>query len=318
MSHAHREYLTVPDLTEAPAWRLGIQAILGAGLSPLYWVLAHLWNPPGLDFHRLFAGLGLRLLLSGISKKNARLFYRLMFRPMDSTRYFEFDFAWKRLISYPPKGQYLDISSPRFLPALFLYHNNQITGHLLNPDKSDLEETEELITSVGLEKRCKLYAELISETSLEENNFDIVTSISVLEHIPEDKASFYQLWKLVKLGGRFIVTVPCAASSWEQYIDRNEYGLLDPDEEGLVFWQRFYDQALLEERFFSIAGKPKSMVVYGEKRKGIFASNAYEKRSNANYAFWREPLMMGVDYSFFPSISELTGEGVVGLEFEKT
>ena len=117
---------------------------------------------------------------------------------------------------------------------------------------------------------------------------------------------------------RFIVTVPCAASSWEQYIDRNEYGLLDPDEEGLVFWQRFYDQALLEERFFSIAGLPKTMVVYGENRKGIFASNAYEKRSNANYAFWREPLMMGVDYSFFPSISELSGEGVVGLEFEKT
>ncbi|MDP3047044.1 MAG: hypothetical protein Q8O07_06145, partial [Chloroflexota bacterium] len=65
--------------------------------------------------------------------------------------------------------------------------------------------------------------------------------------------------------------------------------------------------------------QPTRSAVYGEKAAGLFYANAALKRSsyNTTYPFWREPVMMGQEYQYYPTIGDLPGEGVIGLEFVK-
>jgi len=236
---------------------------------------------------------------------------------MDSTRYFEFAYMWDALskLSIP---RYFDVSSPRLFPIMVLLKKCELFAELLNPDAKDLTLTAHLVQALNLEKRCNLRECLISAAPFEPGSFDVITSISVVEHIPQDTEAVQKMWDLLKLGGRLLLTLPCAAQASEQYIDRDEYGLLIPDENGYFFFQRLYDQELLEDRIFSITGQPRRCVIYGEKSPGTLRRNLDRKRGDPHYPYWREPYMMGQDFSYFKELGELPGEGVIALEFEKS
>jgi SAM-dependent methyltransferase len=139
----------------------------------------------------------------------------------------------------------------------------------------------------------------------------------VVEHIPDDRAALQKIWALLKPGGRFILTVPCAARTWEQYIDRDEYGLYGGGNGDRFFWYRCYDAALLEERIFSVTGKPRVSRIFGEREAGLFLKNTELKRTNRFYPFWREPYMIAQEYTWFESVEVLPGEGVIAMEFVK-
>jgi SAM-dependent methyltransferase len=242
--------------------------------------------------------------------------YRTLHFPMDSTRYFEFEAAGRFV---PDAGvlRYLDVSSPRLFPLGLLRAHPGWTADLLNPDASDLAETRLMVDALGLAERCALQSCAIDRAPFPGGSFDLVTCISVLEHIPDDLAAVRAMWRLLKPGGRLVLTVPCAAHESEQYIDRDQYGVLQPDAAGNVFWQRFYDDARLDRQVFSVTGPPARRVVYGEREAGAFQRNAERKRADPLYPLWREPLMMAREYGLFPSIAALPGEGVVALEIVK-
>lgn len=290
----------------------------GALLSPLYWAAAHWYGVPGLKLHWYAFLKGLDLLF----KQKLRLdyIYNLMFFPMDSVRYFEFDFLWRTLNKKTLEGKLLDISSPRLLLAILKSKCPQLSVEIVNPDRNDLNVTRELMDACGFSDRCQFYNSLIADLDYRAETFDLITSVSVVEHIPgeEDREAIKRMWQLLRSGGRLILSVPCAKEAFEEYIDFNEYGLLPSDKYGFVFGQRFYDEILLEERIFSITGKPVSQAVYGEVESGSFVKNRQEKVSNPDYPFWREPLMMGKEYSYFKSISDLPGWGVIAMEFIKS
>ena len=117
--------------------------VVGAVLSPAYWLLAHRYGTPGLRFHRRCAALGLRLLLRRAAPLPLGWSYEFMFRPMDSTRYFEFDFMWRALAGVPVQ-RYLDVSSPRLFPILLIRDRHGLSADLINPDREDLATTESL------------------------------------------------------------------------------------------------------------------------------------------------------------------------------
>jgi SAM-dependent methyltransferase len=292
--------------------------LLGSALTPLYWLLAHRYATPGLQFHLRSALLGVQLLFSRQRSLPFGWSFNFMFLPMDSTRYFEFDFAWQ-MLSRIPISAYLDVSSPRLLPILFARTKPNLAIEMINPDVKDLELTAQIVEAAGLSDRCHLHNLTIEDASFAAASFDTITCISVLEHIPADSAALEMMWQLLTPGGRLILTVPCAAQASEQYIDHNEYGLLPPDVDGYVFWQRFYDETLLRERIFRVIGLPRTVQVYGEKEPGLFQKNAARKRSEyaTTYPFWREPWMMGQEYRFFSKVADLPGEGVIGMEFVK-
>ncbi len=61
------------------------------------------------------------------------------------------------------------------------------------------------------------------------------------------------------------------AEPLEQYISRNDYGMLSPGPDGYTFWQRYYDEERLHAAIFSITGLPVRVAVYGEREAMLFS-----------------------------------------------
>lgn len=299
--------------------RQKLRRLVGAILSPCYWSVSHLLGVPGLDMHRKIACLGAELALR--SKPRFKDWYELIFSPLDSVRYFEFDFMWKSVSERKESiARYLDLSSPRMFSAILLSTVNNIAADIVNPDARDLKSTFELLDVLGLSDRCRFHEKRVEELEFMPETLDMIACMSVIEHIPGegDHGALKKQWDWLRRGGTLMLSVPCAREAYEEFIDINEYRILTPEDDGFVFGQRFYDSGLLERRVFQVTGEPVRMAIYGEKAEGSFFKNRHEKLSNPNYPFWREPYMMGEEYRFFSSIGDLPGLGVVAMEFVKT
>jgi SAM-dependent methyltransferase len=202
---------------------------------------------------------------------------------------------------------------------MLLMQNRAATVNMINPDGTDIQETKQLSDALELTSRCVFKNSTIETAKYLPETFDLITCISVLEHIPADREAVEVMWSLLRPGGRLILTLPCMAQPLEQYISRNDYNVLAPGSDGYTFWQRYYDTERLQEFIFAIVGGPAKMVLYGERSQGLFYRNASMKRLLGSlYPFWRESYMMAKEYRYFDTVSELPGEGVVMLEFVKT
>lgn len=311
-------YVDAPSPPPLRPAELVFHACRGALLSPLCWLLAYRFPTPGLRFRRMSALMGIRSLIRSTRMSVLRSAYNLLFYPMDSTRYFEFDALWDFLTArFPLSGRYLDISSPRLFPLSVLDKNPDVDAVLMNPDPSDLDATKSLARLLKLDGRCEFSDNLIGDLKKADESFDIISSVSVFEHILEDRAAIERAWSLLKKGGTLLLSVPCAAKSCEQFINENFYGVLTPDERGYVFWQRIYDESLLEKNIFSVTGPPVRISIYGEVSPGILSRNFEKKRASRAYPFWAEPVMMGRHFRRYDSISALPGEGVAAMELTK-
>ncbi|HLX96494.1 MAG TPA: class I SAM-dependent methyltransferase [Verrucomicrobiae bacterium] len=293
-----------------------VSGLAGLTLVPLYWALARVRGVPGLPVRWKCVALAFTLFFRRRAAIDLKTILLVALYPLDSTRYFELDFAWKTL-SGSKMGQYLDVSSPRLLYTLLLREAPALRADLINPDQTDLAETRQLLNAAGLLARCRFYDCLIEDAPLSAGSYDTITSLSVVEHIPQDRQAISKMWELLKPGGRLLLTLPCAAEAYEQYIDRDEYGLRGGDKADGVFWQRFYDKHLLAENIFSVTGQPHRQVVFGERVPGLFLTMATDKRTNRYYPFWREPYMVSLEYAYFDSVDALPGEGVIAMEFVK-
>ena len=125
-----REEICVPVVRRLTLSERVAKAITGIILSPICWLLAHAWSVPGLGYQRRCATLGLRLLASRPSRESVRWAFELLFRPMDSTRYFEHSFVWDVLHPLQGNVRHLDVSSPRLVPIMLLAHNASLTSDM--------------------------------------------------------------------------------------------------------------------------------------------------------------------------------------------
>lgn len=314
-----RIYLQTPP-QPAPAAGLAKlrRYLMGSGLAPIYWALGHFYRTPGLAFHGRCAWLGLRIMARRRTQYALGWAYQLMFLPIDSTRYFEFDFAWRSL-GPAPLCRYLDVSSPRVFPVLMADQRRDLAAELINPDQRDLSGTLALVRAAGLTQRCQLHDCLIEAAPFQPGEFDAITSLSVVEHIQDDTAAIRKMWDLLRPGGQLVITVPCAREAIEQYIDHNVYNLPAADGGDYVFFQRFYDLRLLNDRIFCVTGLPRQQAIFGEKAAGRHQTAMIQKMATytTTFPFWEEPVVMGREFARFPSISALPGEGVVAMEFVK-
>jgi SAM-dependent methyltransferase len=291
--------------------------VFGIPLSVGYLLAALFVSTPGLCFHAYSVLKGCYLLVrSRLDKKSAGA---MVLFPMDSFRYFEFDFFWQSIAKRKALGDYLDVSSPRLFSLRALGRHCFKSAVLVNPVVDDLTATKQLIAACGLSGRCVFRGCVLENLEWASHSFDTIVCISVVEHIPGegDRVAVEKMWELLRPGGMLLLSVPCCRESFEEYIDFNEYGLVRADEEGFVFGQRFYSQEMLEERIYCVTGRPSRFGVYGEMEKGTFERNRAQKLSGLGYPYWREPFMMGEEYSYFGSIRELPGWGVAAMEFFK-
>jgi SAM-dependent methyltransferase len=310
-----KQYIEVPLPMSCSFFYKLWTRLKGILLSPIYLMMAHIAGAPGIGFHLRCVATGTSLLLTG--RASLKTCYNYLFLPMDSTRYFEFHEVWKSVKGLVFKS-YLDVSSPRLIPLFLLKAAPGATAKLINPDSSDLSETGKMANALGLKSRCEFIHGILDNAGFTPASFDLITCISVLEHITQDKAAIETMWSLLRPGGKLILTFPCMAQPLEQYISHNQYGVLNPGDDGYTFWQRYYDRERLKSSIYSITGMPAHIVVYGEKKYGFFFRNASMKRLLGSlYPFWREPYMMATEYQSFSSTDELPGEGVIMLEFIK-
>jgi len=286
-------------------------------LTPIYLLLAAVRKCPGIYLRATCAGIGLRVAIARCGIRGA---VRWLYFPLDSVRYFELEALRRELrSSNRPVSSILDVSSPRL--ALFLEARACPTArmHAVNPDLRDLKRSRRLAECLGVAPRFHFEATRADDLQAAGKSFDIVSSISVLEHLqpPSDKAALAKLWNLVAPGGRLILSVPCAGEAFEEHIDLDEYGLSQRLEDGYYFSQTFFDESELRRRFFSVTGPPVRVSVFGERVAGAWSSNRFEKVNDATYPIWREPWMMASEYRRFRAVRDLPGVGVVFLVFEK-
>lgn len=309
-----KEYLRFPEpYKRLPRMKRLALKLAGLVLFPIYWIMAYAVRTPGLAFRMLCALKGMRLLLR---ERDFARAYGLLVVPLDSVRYFEFDFMWNAVKGIRMQS-YLDVSSPRILPLMITGREKNLVADLINPDKKDLPATISLAKSFGVADRCRFHGSLIEQAPLQPESFDLITSMSVIEHIPDDKGAIQKMWDLLKPGGVLLISIPCAANASEEYSNLNDYELIDTDENGFVFWQRYYDEALIQQRIYSITGLPHHFQIYAEKNAGSYDRNVTQKRSDPYYPYWREPLMTGMRYEFRDRLADLPGMGVIAMEFVK-
>jgi hypothetical protein len=292
---------------------LAVNALASVVLVPSYALAAAAIGTPGMRFHLEAVSAAIRLVTRGnglIAQAG-----RLALYPMDSTRYFEYDWVWSRLQRLSRVRNYLDISSPRLLPLSYVRRSNVERAWFVNPDRSDLDTTRRWAEALSLSSRCSFSDGSIESSRLDDQRFDAITSISVFEHIVDEGPALATVRRLLAPGGTLLLTLPCTAEGYDQFRDYDEYNLATPDADGRYFFQRFYDMSSLRDRVFSVLGEPREMAVYGESEPGYFGRNAQQKMRGLPYPFWREGYMMGRHFRVYPSIDALPGEGVVALEF---
>lgn len=98
------------------------------------------------------------------------------------------------------------------------------------------------------------------------NTFDAAYAVSVVEHIPGDGDSqaLRELVRVVRPGGLVVITTPFAVEYRETFVARTVYDRIRTGDE-LVFYQRHYDRAALEQRLLSVPGASvMDLAIWGE------------------------------------------------------
>ncbi len=244
----------------------------------------------------------------------------LLLNPVSSVRYFEFDFV-KRHIPGDPGYMVLDVSSP-FLFGFYFVENSNVDYLYINPDISEFNRIDYLLQFLDEGANYHTAAEDAVNLPYEDESFNCVISISVIEHISSagDSLAVSEMWRVLKPGGRLILTFPVMDVYEEEYRSDNVYSLTEVEQkDGSYFFQRFYDKTAVVERLLNhlLGHSIVASELYGEVEKGFFKD--YEKRwvSDGLNETVKDPWLMATKMQRYENINDLAGLGVMGLALQK-
>jgi hypothetical protein len=278
-----------------------------------YWLLAHSYFLPGLYLQRYSTLFGLSLAAKRRARLPKRLVYRLLNGTLESTRYFEFDFAWKALPLDAKPLDYLDVLSPWLLPLLLIQRRKISTATVVNDNPSTLPEFRRLLAAAELGARCQILDKPLQDCSIPAESFDVITSIAGLGLTENDSILAARMWSLLRSGGRLIISLPCIARLEEPHaVDSRDQS----STKFILAPTRLYYPQLLQNRIYSVLGEPQTTVVYGEITKRDSNKSGPTGRT-PNYISPREPIAMARDWRCFSRVEDLPGEGVIAMMFNK-
>jgi SAM-dependent methyltransferase len=192
------------------------------------------WVP----FFRLSVGLGLRSFVRGHFTREALI---RVIAPLEDTRLFELP-ATAAALDVAPGERVLDLASPKLAAVWLARHGAMVTS--VDLLEAEIARWRELAGHVrGLEFDVADARQL----PFADGAFDHAYSISVIEHIGDDGdfEALAELARVVKPGGRIVLTVPFDATYREDWRDRPLYGSSGAQAEGKSFFARTYDDARL-------------------------------------------------------------------------
>jgi SAM-dependent methyltransferase len=217
--------------------------------------------------YRTSVGLGLRALPR---KGHRREALARIVVPMDPSRYLELPWALHELGTH--RGErVLDLASPKLLALALAREGVDVTSVDELPG-----EIEAWRTLTGDQPGLAFQVADGRALPFEDASFDHAYSISVLEHIaePGDERALRELARVVRPGGRVLVTVPFARDYREDWRDRPAYvdhGAIG----GRYFFQRWYDEARLDR------------LVEGEPQLELASREVVRMQPNWNEAYVR-------------------------------
>lgn len=189
-------------------------------------------------------GLGVHDVLRHGYRREA---LRCVLIPLDPSRYLELPWALET-IGAKPGERVLDLASPKLLAVQLARGGVRVT--CVDELESEIETWRALAADSGVAFRVADGRAL----PFEDTSFDHAYSISVLEHIEGDgaKAALRDLARVVRPGGRVLVTLPYASTYSEDWRDAPMYAAHEPVD-GRYFFQRWYDDAHLDALVESVA-----------------------------------------------------------------
>jgi SAM-dependent methyltransferase len=191
-----------------------------------------------LPLYRLSWRLGWRYLLRHGYMREAVV--RILV-PLDPSRYLELPDVLRELRAGPGE-RVLDLASPKLAAVALARAGAQVTS--VDALAREVEAWRRL--AVGQERLSFAVADGRS-LPYPDASFDHAYSISVLEHIEDhgDEAALQELARVVRPGGRVVVTLPYSERYREDWRDRPVYEKGD-SQGGRYFFERWYDEARLE------------------------------------------------------------------------
>jgi len=208
-----------------------------------------------------FFGLraGLTNLFSNGLRLGAKKTAGKILQPVNSyTRfpeYYWFDRAIASHFAALPVGtraSVLDVGSPKLLG---LYLGVHTSAELTLTDISEVNIDEYKLMWQALKKRAKGTVDFVLQDARQlrfsDSSFDVVYSMSVLEHIEGengDSAAIGELLRVLKPGGLLVLSVPFGAS----YVEQKRVGFSGAarktGDKKVYFFQRIYDPAAFQQR----------------------------------------------------------------------
>ena len=143
--------------------------------------------------------------------------YLFLIKPLDATRYLEFGYLLEFLDRQGVgPGAALDVSSPVMISHILARRGYSVTKTDLNPGEAKFVGNISNPFFEVQDARCLSYPD---------NTFDLVVSISVIEHIHEEfAAAIREMIRVARPGAHVYLTFPVAGKHREEWVDSDIYG----------------------------------------------------------------------------------------------
>lgn len=206
--------------------------------------------------------------------------FKIFFKPADSVRYWEFNYLLKYLKNNNSgmNLNILDVSSPFILSYIMSKKNKILKTDINNSESQFIKEN----------KNLKFKTEDATCLSFEDNTFDLVFSISVIEHIYKKYTkAVEEMLRVTRPGGIVYLSFPVSEKYSEEWIDNNIYS--DQYKNGgKTFFQYRFD----EEHFGNILSSlysiiPVSQSIYREKVDGNYDKIIKKLKDNSGAGLYK-------------------------------
>lgn len=240
-------------------------------------------------------GIGLKIGIINLLKNGNALGTRKtlgkIFQPINSyTRFPEYHFfeqAFRSYLDENPKTSLtvLDIGSPKLF-GLGLAYKNSLDIRLTDMTRMNLDEYATMWRAISNDAYGTAHFEQQDARSLSypDEQFDLVYSMSVIEHINGDKQdsrAVWEMWRVLKPGGLLILSVPFGRRYAEQYTTGFAYTDKAIVDDKRYFFQRIYDETTLRAHVLEPLSKAEHLKLCTIYRRNNFVTSLYHKLRQA-------------------------------------
>ena len=186
--------------------------------------------------------VGLRAIGAGLFTEGLKL----LVSPVGYWRFLHNAIVLEEFSKLSGNAQVLDASSPKLLSLLLASRTGGTVYATDLDDKKIFTRWHRLAVALGYENYRVEYQDA-RQLAYPDESFDLIYSISVIEHIPGcgDANALTEFRRLLKPGGRIVVEVPYRHQRTEKFAQYDSKGV---QLESPQFYERHYDAVWLRER----------------------------------------------------------------------